>query len=336
MTTPFDAVLLLSFGGPEGPDDVMPFLRNVVRGRGVPDERLAVVAEHYHHFGGVSPINDQCRSFKAALEQALAERGPALPVYWGNRNWHPMLADAVQQMVADGVQHAAVVATSAFGSYSGCRRYREDLAGVDVEGAPQMTKLRPYADTEGFRTAQQARIDEALAQAPDARLVFTAHSIPTASAAGAPYEQQLRAVAASLAGDREWELVWQSRSGPPQVPWLEPDILDHLEATKDDPRPVVAVPLGFLSDHMEVVWDLDTEAADKAEELGIRWIRAGTVGDHPAFVEQIRQLIEDADQRERWPQFEGCYEGCCPKPQRPKRPSGRPGGAGGRPGGRPS
>jgi len=326
MTTPFDAVLLLSFGGPEGPDDVLPFLRNVVAGRNIPDERLAAVAEHYHHFGGVSPINDHCRTLRDALSQALTECGPALPVYWGNRNWHPMLGDTLRQMAADGVQHAVVVPTSAFGSYSGCRRYREDLDGASFPGAPRLTKLRPYADTVGFREAQKARIDDALREVPDARLLFTAHSIPTASAAGAPYEAQLRAVAADLAGERPWELVWQSRSGPPQVPWLEPDVLDHLRAASPE-EAIVLVPLGFLSDHMEVAWDLDVEVRDLAAERGLRLIRAGTVGSHPAFVEALRGLIDQADERERWPEFRGCHPGCCPAPRRGSRPA-RPGAAG--------
>lgn len=335
----YDAILLVSFGGPEGPDDVVPFLEQVTRGRGIPRERLLEVGEHYFHFGGRSPINDQCRALKAALEEQLAVDGPDLPVYWGNRNWHPFLADTVARMADDGIRRAAAFVTSAFGSYSGCRQYQEDLgAAVATVGdrAPQLDKLRLYYNHPGFLRPQAANLRQAWDRLgaehhDDARIVFTAHSIPLTMAATSDYEDQLRdaaATAVDLAGlaGRDWDLVYQSRSGPPQVPWLEPDIGDHLrELVGAGVRAVVVVPIGFTSDHLEVRWDLDTEAAGVAAELGLRFERAATVGAAPEFVAMIRELVLERLEPERprlalgshgpWP--DACPMGHCTPPARP-------------------
>ncbi len=328
---PYDAFLLVSFGGPEGPDDVMPFLRNVTRGRGVPDERLAEVAEHYRHFGGVSPINAQCRELLSALRGELD-----LPIYWGNRNWHPYLADTVREMTADGIRSALAFVTSPYGSYSSCRQYLDDIAKARAEvgeGAPAIHKLRHYHDHPGFIAPQVDAVRAAWDKLPadrrdSARLLFTAHSIPASMAAsagpdGGRYEAQLREVAGLVAGDRPWDLVWQSRSGPPQVPWLEPDIVDHLEAlAKNGVTGVVVSPIGFISDHLEVVWDLDTEAAVAADRLGLDFVRAATPGTDPRFVDMIRELVGErvagADRRAlgRVPTWDFCPEGCCPAPRR--------------------
>ncbi len=337
----YDALLLLSFGGPEGPDDVLPFLRNVTRGRNVPDERLAEVAEQYRRFGGVSPINEQCRALRAAIEVEFAANGIDLPVYWGNRNWDPFLADTVGQMAADGIRHALVFVTSAFSSYSGCRQYREDLEAASTsvgERAPTLDKLRLYHNHPGFIEPAAANVAEALAHFDETpRLVFTAHSIPTSMAQTCDYLPQLEGAAALVANvaghDGPWDLVFQSRSGPPQIPWLEPDIGDHLRAlAADGVRNVVICPLGFTSDHMEVLYDLDTLAAGVADELGITLVRAKTVGTAPRFVTMIRELVEERlDDRPRlslgsdgpWP--DECPDGHC------LPPAGRPVSAGGRP-----
>ena len=357
MNSPSDrtdstALLLLSFGGPEGPDDVLPFLRNVVRGRNVPDERLAEVAAQYEQFGGVSPINQQNRSLKAAIESDLADNGIEIPVYWGNRNWAPYLDDAVQAMTDDGITKAFVFVTSAFGSYSGCRQYRENLSAAaaavagnnstssdgtaDDRPTIELQKLRLYYNHPGFcePAAQQLRaaIDHHVNEhGVEPHIVFTAHSIPLSMAASCDYEAQLRdaaAIVSDLAGSASsWDLVFQSRSGPPQVPWLEPDIVDHLEALHtravDD---VVVVPLGFVSDHMEVMFDLDTQAAAAAGSAGMRMTRAGTVGTHPRFVAMVRELLEEQlnegprlhlGSNGPWPDM--CPEGHCALAQRPKR-----------------
>lgn len=298
----FDAILVVSFGGPEGPDDVLPFLGNVLRGKNVPHERMLAVAEHYQHFGGVSPINAQNRQLIAALAAELARSGPSLPIYWGNRNWHPMLPDTLAQMKADGIRRALGFFTSAYSSYSGCRQYREDIAAAQAavgQGAPRVDKLRVFFNHPGFVAAQIDRLKESLRQLPAdrqtaARLMFTAHSIPLAMAQNCRYEQQLEEASrlvAEGAGFDNWELVFQSRSGPPSQPWLEPDVLDAIRALPDGARDVVAVPIGFVSDHMEVLYDLDTEAADACRERGIELHRVATVGSHPIFIRAIRDLI---------------------------------------------
>jgi len=336
----YDAFLLLSFGGPEHPDDVMPFLRNVTRGRGIPEERLTEVAEHYYHFGGVSPINQQCRDLLAAVGADFADHGITLPTYWGNRNWQPMLADTLAQMRDDGVTSALGFATSAYGGYSSCKQYWEDIAQARAKvgaGAPAVAKLRQFHDHPGFVNPHADAVKAALAtldpsRRASTRLVFTAHSIPSSMAAtagpdGGRYEAQLHETAtlvhAAAAADLPWDLVWQSRSGPPQVPWLEPDINDHLTALAEkDVTDVVVSPIGFVSDHLEVIWDLDNEAEETAAELGLGYARAGTPGTDPRFVTMIRELVQertDAVPRERLgtlPVWDVCPADCCPTPQR--------------------
>jgi ferrochelatase len=305
-----EALLLLSFGGPEGPDDVLPFLENVTRGRGVPRERLEAVAEHYRHFGGVSPINEQNRALLAAIEADLAAHGVDLPVYWGNRNWAPYVEDTWRQMADDGIEHVYVFATSAYASFSGCRQYHEDIARARVSygGGPTAEKLPHYFDTPGFVRANADALAAALASLPEgvrgtARLVATAHSIPDTMAAvagpdGGAYEAELTAAARQVVDvvdtGRPFDLVWQSRSGPPSVPWLEPDVNDHLRTlAKDGETAVVVLPVGFVSDHLEVIWDLDNEAKETAEELGLTFARAATAGTHPAFVASIVDLLRE-------------------------------------------
>ncbi len=308
---PYDAVLLVSFGGPEQPDDVMAFLRNVTRGRNVPDDRLAVVAEQYALFGGRSPINDQCRALLAALSQELAGTTSELPLYWGNRNWEPYLADTVAEMAEDGVQRALVFVTSAFGSYSGCRQYRQDLEQAREQvgpSAPLLQKLRLYYNHPGFVVPLADNLRRAIAGAasgpPDAddpshRVVFTAHSIPESMAAACPYQAQLHeaaglTMAAAGLDDHPYDVVFQSRSGPPSMPWLEPDVNDHLaDLQRRGVAAVTVVPLGFTSDHMEVMFDLDTQAAAAAADLGLNFTRVPTVGTAPRFVAMIRELIEE-------------------------------------------
>ncbi|WP_067854901.1 ferrochelatase [Nocardia shimofusensis] len=307
------ALLLLSFGGPERPEDVMPFLENVTRGRGVPRERLEEVAQHYLHFGGVSPINALNRDIIAAVERELAAAGIALPVYFGNRNWHPMAEDTVARMAEDDVRSALVFPTSAWGGYSGCLQYHEDISRARAavgEGAPHLRKLRQYFDhpllIESFADAIRAALAELPADRRDrARLVFTAHSVPTSAdaAAGPPadgghlYTRQVGEAArlsAAAAGFGEYDLVWQSRSGPPQVPWLEPDICDHLDdLSAKGVDAVVVCPVGFVSDHLEVIWDLDNEAKDKAAELGMAFTRAATPGTDPRFAQLVVELVRE-------------------------------------------
>ena len=316
----YDAFLLVSFGGPEKHEDVIPFLENVLRGSNVPRERMLEVAEHYYHFDGVSPINRQCEELLAALRTEFAEHNLNLPLYWGNRNWHPMLADTVDKMRADGVRHALALATSAYGSYSGCRQYREDLdraCAAVPEAAPVIDKLKPFFDHPGFIEAAAARVREALHQLPGADLVYTAHSVPLSMSDSSPYERQLRSACAQVhqlsgaSGATAPVLVFQSRSGPPGQPWLEPDIGDYIRQT--DSKRLVVVPIGFLSDHMEVLYDLDTEAAAIARERAIEFVRAGTVGTHPAFVAAIRQMVESAIANGA----PACPPDCCKAPQRP-------------------
>ncbi len=320
-TDRYDAVLLVSFGGPEKHEDVIPFLENVLRGRNVPHERLLEVAEHYYHFDGQSPINEQCRRLIDALEGEFSEGGTALPIYWGNRNWHPMLAETVRHMRNEGVKHALAIATSAFGSYSGCRQYREDIeaAIAAVPDAPKIDKLPPYWNHPGFIGTMVERVQVALRRLPGAQVVYTAHSIPLSMAQGSPYVEQLRAACAMVndkLGLGEAVLVWQSRSGPPTQPWLEPDIGDYIRGT--DAKRLIVVPMGFLSDHMEVKYDLDTVAAAEAAERGIAFERAGTAGTHPLFVKAIHDLVRDALANGVQGQ---CAETCGPRAVRPARPA---------------
>ena len=331
---PYDAVLLLSFGGPEGPDDVIPFLENVVRGKRVPRERLLEVAERYELFDGVSPINAQNRAILAALIAEMNAHEVRLPVYWGNRNWHPLLTDTLREMADDGVKHALAFATSAFGSYSGCRQYLEDIQRAQEEvgpSSPQIDKIRLFYNHPGFIEAQASRVAAALEQVPAERrdkavLLFSAHSIPQSMAASSPYEGQLREacqLVAEQVGRSAWQLVYQSRSGPPHEPWLEPDVLEHLAhlGQSGQVRDVVIVPIGFISEHMEVVYDLDIEAQAVCEHFGIHVVRSAVVGTHPRFVRMIRELIEEriheTSPRQAlgtagpWPDH--CPPGCCLK-----------------------
>ncbi|MEU4357294.1 ferrochelatase [Streptomyces virginiae] len=354
---PYDALLLLSFGGPEGPDDVVPFLENVTRGRGIPRERLKEVGQHYFGFGGVSPINAQNRALLDALRKDFSEHGLDLPVYWGNRNWAPYLTDVMREMAADGRRRIAVLATSAYASYSGCRQYRENLADalatLAEEGVepPRVDKLRHYFNHPGFVDPMIEGVVAALGELPEAvregaHLAFTTHSIPTAAAdtsgpvedhtgggEGGAYVKQHLDVARVIADEvavrtgvaRPWKLVYQSRSGAPHIPWLEPDICDHLEALHAEGAPaVVMVPIGFVSDHMEVLYDLDTEATAKAAELGLPVARSATVGADPSFAGAVRELVLERAAKERGEPAEECWVGmlgqshdlcavgCCP------------------------
>jgi ferrochelatase len=350
----YDAILLAGFGGPEGQDDVIPFLRNVTRGRGIPDERLEEVAHHYRHFGGVSPINDQNRELKAALDAALAVRGIDLPVYWGNRNWDPYLADALQAAYDDGHRTLLTIATSAYSSFSSCRQYREDIAialeKTGLEGKVTVDKVRQYFDHPGFVEpfveGVVAGVRELLPQvdgdANAIRLLFATHSIPTTDAErsgpqdrsfgeGGAYAAQHLAVSELVAAEAArivgvdrlgWDLVYQSRSGPPTQPWLEPDINDRIaELAAEGIRAVAIVPVGFLSDHMEVLWDLDTEALESAREAGLAAVRTPTPGSHRRFVEGLVDLVlerrdgtpvaERPALTDLGPWFDVCRPGCC-------------------------
>ncbi len=329
----YDAILLVSFGGPEKPEDVMPFLENVLRGKNVPRQRMEAVAEHYHHFGGKSPINEQNRALLTALWSELERNGPQLPVYWGNRNWHPMLADTLARMRADGVSRALAFVTSAYSSYSSCRQYLENIAAARTaagDGAPIIDKIRAYYNHPLYIAATAEKVQDALSQIePERRaaahVVFTAHSIPISMAENCKYSQQLteaaRLVSAQL-GREPGTVVFQSRSGPPTQPWLAPDILEHLRtiAAQGEAKDVVIVPIGFVSDHMEVVYDLDTEARALSAELNLNMVRAACVGTHPKFVAMIRELIvermtADAERRSlgpMGPSHDVCPDGCCP------------------------
>ncbi|NKQ52583.1 ferrochelatase [Amycolatopsis sp. K13G38] len=347
----YDALLWLSFGGPEGPDEVMPFLENVTRGRGVPPERLAEVAGHYQHFGGVSPINRLNREAIAAVEKELAAQGLDLPVYFGNRNWQPMAEDTLARMAADGVRRALVFPTSAYGGYSACRQYDEDIERARAavgDDAPELVKLRQFFDHPLFVGAFADALRAAHAGLENARTVFTAHSIPESAdkAAGPPeeggrrYSRQIGEAArlvAAEAGVGEYDVVWQSRSGPPRIPWLEPDIVDHIEALHaDGVKAVVVCPVGFVSDHLEVVWDLDNEAAERAGELGMGFARAATPNGDPRFAELVVELIREhiagapARKLSAFPAAgctvngAPCAVGCCEPAKRPATGAGRP------------
>jgi protoporphyrin/coproporphyrin ferrochelatase len=361
MMPDYDAFLLVSFGGPERPDDVIPFLENVTRGRRIPAERLAQVAEHYYAAGGVSPINQQCRDLIGAVGKDFAAAGLDLPVYWGNRNWHPLLADTVAEMAADGIKRALAFVTSAYGSYSSCRQYLEDIEQARAEvgtGAPVIDKIRHYFNHPGFVEPFAAATLAALGRLPagvrdGAHLVFTAHSIPEAMAAasGPPddrptavprspqdgrYVTQLTEAARLVAertGGHPWRLVYQSRSGPPAQPWLGPDVCDHLATLAGDGAPAaVIVPIGFVSDHMEVRHDLDLEASQAAARLGLPVERAATPGTDPRFVNMITELVLErldggaTETREALgllgPGCDTCPAGCCARPAPARPPAG--------------
>lgn len=339
---PYDSFLLVSFGGPEGPDDVMPFLENVLRGKNVPRERMLEVAEHYAHFGGVSPINEQNRQLMAAIENEFASAGIDLPVYWGNRNWEPFFPDTLRQMRDDGRKRSLAFFTSMFSCYSGCRQYRENIIAAREEvgdDAPLVEKVRMgfnhprFIETmaDSVRTAM-ATID---ADVADTTLLFTAHSIPMSMADNCDYLKQLqessRLVAESV-GASDWRLVFQSRSGPPQQPWLEPDVLDAIGEMDDAKKlsSLVVLPIGFVSDHMEVMFDLDEEAAQLCQQRGIKMARAATAGTSPSFVQMIRMLVEERLGKtneklavgELGPWHDVCPQDCCTY-----TPARRPGAA---------
>jgi ferrochelatase len=344
----YDAILLVSFGGPEGMSEVMPFLENVLRGRNVPRERMLDVAKHYELFGGISPINEQNRRLMAALKQELEANAPHLPIYFGNRIWHPMLADAIKRMRDDGVKHALAFVTSAYSSYSSCRQYLEDIENArELIGpdAPQVDKIRAFYNHPLFIEANIANVRAALEQIPEQRksntqIVFTAHSIPESMARNCNYEAQLQeasrlvfegVAAGALSGNgkititgnykaRSWKLAFQSRSGSPSQPWLGPDVCDQLrELQAGGAGDVVVSPIGFVSDHMEVVYDLDTEAMALCRELGLNMVRAATAGTHPAFVKMISELILERLEPGRKKRFLGtlapgedaCTPDCC-------------------------
>ena len=334
----YDAILFTSFGGPEKPEDVIPFLENVLRGKNVPRERMLEVAEHYQHFGGRSPINEQNRALIAAIEAELAAHGPALPVYWGNRNWHPLLADTLRRMRDDGVRRALAFVTSAYSSYSGCRQYREDIARAKAEigfDELEVDKIRAFFNHPGFIGPMARNVRAAIEGFPAERrerveLIFTAHSVPLSMATTSKYVEQLEEacrLVREAVGKPEARLAWQSRSGPPTQRWLEPDIGESLRELKASGRTtdVVIAPIGFISDHMEVLFDLDTEAKEICEEIGLEMRRSATVGVDPEFVAMIRELIEErieerAERRAlgRLPaSHDVCPFDCCPRPERP-------------------
>ena len=334
----YDAILITSFGGPESHDDVMPFLENILRGKNVPRQRMLEVAEHYYHFGGKSPINEQNRQLIAALEAELEQHGPRLPVYWGNRNWHPLLTNTLRHMKEDGIRRALAFVTSAYSSYSSCRQYLEDIAKAQEaagEGAPVVDKIRAFHNHPGFVEAFADRVQQALENIPQERreaahLIYTAHSVPIGMAQGCDYEKQLketgRLVAEEL-GHKRWRLVYQSRSGPASQSWLEPDILDCLRELKErgDGLDLVIAPIGFVSHHMEILFDLDTQARELCAELDLHMVRAETVGLHPRFISMIRELIRERTEEGQTrlalgvlgPRPDECAANCCPMPRRP-------------------
>jgi protoporphyrin/coproporphyrin ferrochelatase len=326
----YDAILLVSFGGPEAREEVIPFLENVLRGKNVPRQRLEAVAEHYYLFEGVSPINEHCRRLLADLRQDLDHRGVDLPLFWGNRNWHPLLVDTIRQMKEKGCKKAIAFVTSAYSSYSGCRQYLEDIEGARAlvgEGAPMIDKLPVFYDRSLFIEANVKSLTKALAHLPAerraaAQVAFTAHSLPQAMAQNCLYENQLRQTCQSIsraAKHPNWQLVFQSRSGPASQPWLEPDICHYLRSLKaQSVTDVVVQPLGFLFDHMEVIYDLDTEAKNLCDELGLNFVRANTVGKDPLFVRMVGELIQErlASQSGQEPNgiadnHDFCHINCC-------------------------
>jgi ferrochelatase len=337
----YDAILVVSFGGPEAPGEVIPFLENVLRGRNVPRDRMLAVAEHYYHFGGKSPINQQTRDLITALENELARHGPKLPVYWGNRNWHPIVAETLRQMQQDGIRRALAFVTSAYSSYSGCRQYREDILRAQNEigpGVPEVHKLRAFFNHPGFVEAIEDRLRDALQDVPanakqNVQIVYVAHSIPLPMAQTCDYVRQLeevRTIVSTRLGIASDALVYQSRSGAPGQPWLEPDVLDHLREVKARSlaSAVVLAPIGFICDHMEVLYDLDIEARELCDTMALPMVRAKTVGVHPKFIAMIRELILErttpgVERRalgSLGPRQDICKENCCPAPQRLVRP----------------
>lgn len=328
----YDALLIVSFGGPERPEDVIPFLENVLRGKPIPRERMFEVAEHYYEFNGISPINAQNRDLIRTLREELDTHGPPLPIYWGNRNWHPLLADTLRQMRDHGIQQALAFVTAGYSSYSSCRQYLENLSDAQSEvgaGAPQIDKLRVFYNHPRFIEATAEQILNSLKQIPtdrrpNTRLVYTAHSIPQAMATNCSYVEQLNE-ACRLVGQRvgpfPWQLVYQSRSGSPHQPWLEPDVGDYLRELSNQEKvtDVLIMPIGFISDHMEVLFDLDTEARQLCDNLGLNMVRAKTVSTHPGFVKMIRELIlEQTAGGEKQtlgtypPSHDICPDHCCP------------------------
>ncbi|MFN2493886.1 MAG: ferrochelatase [Pyrinomonadaceae bacterium] len=328
---PYDALLVISFGGPEGMDDVIPFLENVLRGRNVPRERMVEVAKHYELVGGVSPINEQNRKLISALQHQLETVRPSLPIYFGNRNWHPLLGDTLRKMRDDGVKAAIGFVTSAYSSYSSCRQYLENIRQAQNEvgpAAPRVDKLRPFYNHPLFIEANVAQVRAALETLPEerrsvAQLVFTAHSIPESMARKCDYESQLNETGRLIAerlGMPKWQLVFQSRSGSPAQPWLGPDVSDFLRELKPiDTQDIVVAPIGFVSDHMEIIYDLDTEALQLSRQLGLNMIRTATVGTHPLFIEMVRELIIERLEPARERRFLGtmaptdeyCSATCC-------------------------
>lgn len=335
---PYDALLVVSFGGPDKPEDVMPFLENVTRGRGIPRERLESVAEHYYHFGGKSPINEQNLELIEAVRQELARQGLDLPVYFGNRNWHPLLSDTLRQMAGDGVHKALAFFTSAFSSYSGCRQYRENILAARAEvgeAAPEVDKLRAFWNHPGFLEPMADSMRQVCTglDAQRTAVLFTAHSIPNSMAENCRYEQQLQEacrIVADLAGVSDYELDYQSRSGSPHVPWLEPDVCDRIrQLAAEGKTEMVVLPIGFISDHMEVLYDLDTEALELCQELGVRLHRLPTIGTHAQFVQMIVELVKErcglqAEKRAlgtSGPSHDVCPTNCCLAGTPARRPS---------------
>ena len=337
MSPPYDGVLLISFGGPEGPDEVMPFLENVAAGKNIPRERLLQIAGHYELFDGASPINAENRALLAALLNELNAHGPQLPVYWGNRHWHPLLADTLRQMAEDGVRRALAFVTSAFSSYSGCRQYLEDIEHARAEvgpESPRVDKLRVFYNHPGFIEPMAERALAALEEIPAerrraARIIYTAHSLPLAMARKCAYEEQLRE-ACRLVSDRlgrsDWRLVYQNRSGPPSQPWLEPDVCDYLRelAAQQElcpPADVVIVPIGFVCEQMEIAYDLDVATRAVCDELGVNMVRSAALGCHPRFVRMIRELIGERMEKNptrlalgsHGPARDVCPPDCCPR-----------------------
>lgn len=334
----YDALVVVSFGGPERREDVMPFLENVLRGRSVPPERLAEVVRHYEYFEGVSPLNEQIRALLAALLTELNTYGPRLAVYWGNRNWHPLLEDTVREMAEDGVRRALAFVTSAFASYSGCRQYLDDIERARRSAGPEapgIDKLRLFFNHPGFIEALADRVRSALEAVPHQRrqhvpLLYTAHSLPLAVARQSKYVEQLQEACRLVShhlGRSQWQLAFQSRSGPPQQPWLEPDVNQAVTDLVRSRRPeeVLVVPIGFVCEHMEVAYDLDVELAHTCESLGVGYLRAATVGTHPRFIRMIRELIEERMNPEApraalgllGPAPDVCPNTCCAAPQAP-------------------